>query len=66
MKDATEHSQESTAIENEICSEEKCATCFANRGCMYDIYSMIPAFNLKEFYLANLKMHENLALNKRA
>ena len=66
MKDAFEHSQDSTAIEGETCSEKKCATCFANRGCMYDVYSMIPAFNLKKFYLETLKMDETPVLNKRA
>ena len=66
MKDAIEHSQESTAIEDETCSEKKCATCFANRGCMYDVYSMVPAFNLKKFYLETLDMNGTSMLNKRA
>jgi hypothetical protein len=66
MKEAFEHSQDSTATKNEECSEKKCATCFANRGCMYDVYSMIPAFNLKTFYLETLKMNETPMVNKRA
>jgi len=65
MKDAFEHPQDSTAPKNEECSEKKCATCFANRGCMYDVYSMTPAFNLKEFYLENLRSTYPI-INKRA
>jgi hypothetical protein len=66
MKDAFEHSQDSTARKDEDCNEKKCATCFANRGCMYDVYSMVPASNLKKFCLETLMMNEIPMLNKRA
>ncbi|MBL7740576.1 MAG: hypothetical protein JNK14_15260 [Chitinophagaceae bacterium] len=36
MKNSTNDRQEPTAVQNEPCSEKKCASCFENRGCMYE------------------------------
>jgi hypothetical protein len=46
MKDSIGYSQEPTAIKYELYSETKCATCFENRGCMYEQYFAAPTFNL--------------------
>lgn len=40
MKNSIDQSQEETG-QQQPCSEKACATCFENRGCMYDRY--IPA-----------------------
>ena len=34
MKNSTDQLQ--NAVEQQQCSEEKCATCFENRGCIYE------------------------------
>ncbi|MBL7742435.1 MAG: hypothetical protein JNN00_03070 [Chitinophagaceae bacterium] len=37
MKNSIDNRQEElTAVQNEPCSEKKCVSCFANRGCMYE------------------------------
>lgn len=53
MNNSVGYSQNVTVIKDEPCSEKKCATCFAHRGCMYEQYAVAPAFNLLAFYLEN-------------
>ena len=46
--------QEETTEQEQPCSEEKCATCFENRGCMF------------ERYLATIrKIEEQFAMDNR-
>jgi len=46
MKDSNDHSQDPNVVEHELCSEKKCATCFENRGCMYEQYFAASTFKL--------------------
>jgi hypothetical protein len=38
MKNSVEKTLVETGLEDKACSEEKCATCFENRGCIYEQY----------------------------
>ncbi|HEY6503277.1 MAG TPA: hypothetical protein VIZ28_04820 [Chitinophagaceae bacterium] len=33
------------------CSEQKCITCFENRGCMYDTYLLVEKGNVEVIHL---------------
>jgi hypothetical protein len=64
MKDPVGYSQDETVIKYELCSEKKCATCFANRGCMYEQYPAAPAFNLLTFYLESQVKKQTQTITK--
>jgi len=64
MKDSNVYSQDLTAIKDELCSEKKCATCFENRGCMYEQYFAIPTFNLMSLLLQNQAKLQTQTINK--
>jgi hypothetical protein len=53
MKNLTGYSQDPIALKYELCDEKKCATCFENRGCMYEQYFAAPTFNLVALLLQN-------------
>jgi len=64
MKDSTGYSQDSTAVKYELCSEKKCATCFENRGCIYEQYFAAPTFNLVTLLLQNQSKMQTQTMNK--
>jgi len=53
MKDSNIYSQQATRSKDELCNEKKCATCFENRGCMYEQYFSVPSINLITLFLQN-------------
>jgi len=64
MKDSIRNSQDQTAIRYELCSEKKCATCFENRGCMYEQPFAAPTFNLVTLFLQNQTKLPRQTINK--
>jgi hypothetical protein len=38
MKEPNVYSENAVPVQEQDCSEEKCLTCFANAGCIYDHY----------------------------
>jgi len=50
MKDSINYSQDPTAMQHDICSEKKCATCFENRGCIYEQYFLVGIQNMEKFH----------------
>jgi len=38
MKNSVEKTLLETGLEDKTCSEQECATCFENRGCIYEQY----------------------------
>jgi len=36
MEESIIHSQKASSADKQECSEKTCASCFANRGCMYE------------------------------
>jgi len=53
MKNSIDHLKNATVATDESCSEEKCATCFENRGCMFEQYVSALTKKIEEAYLAN-------------
>lgn len=39
MKEPIAYSQDVTAMQHHVCSENACINCFENRGCVYDPYT---------------------------
>src|SRR4029079_3088891 len=66
MKDPDGYSQDPSAIKYELCSEKKCATCYENRGCMYEQYFSAPTFNLVTLLLQNQAKTQTQARKKLA
>ncbi|HEV8507180.1 MAG TPA: hypothetical protein VGQ53_17335 [Chitinophagaceae bacterium] len=64
MKDSTSYSQDPTAVKYEFYSEKKCATCFENRGCMYEQYLATPTFNFVTLLLQNQVKTQTQTINK--
>ena len=64
MKDSIVYSQDPTAIKYELCSEKKCATCFENRGCMYEQYFTAPGFNLVTLLSQNQTKTQTQSINR--
>ena len=64
MKNVIDHSKDETASQ-QPCSEKKCATCFANRGCMYEQH---PASDLPsiERYYGEINADNTELISKRA
>jgi len=48
MNDSTDYSRASTMMQHNICSEKKCVTCFENRGCIYEQYSLVAMQNMQK------------------
>ena len=65
MKDSNVYSLDSAAIKPELCSEKKCATCFENRGCMYEQYFAAPTSNLLTLLSQNQTQLQTQAANRR-
>jgi len=64
MKNSNGYSQDLTAIRDELCSEKKCATCFENRGCMYEQYFAASTFNLVTLLLQNQAKMQTQTINE--
>jgi hypothetical protein len=65
MKDSIDQSQESIAMQSKTCSEEKCPTCFENRGCIYEPYFPAVMQDIEKFLAASQKIQPNPALAER-
>ena len=65
MKDSIFYPQE-RAIKHELCNEKRCATCFQNRGCMYEQYLLALMQNMETAHLNNQLNKESTAIIKRA
>jgi hypothetical protein len=46
-----DYSQNNTAIQEHVCNEEKCISCFENRGCIYDQYVSAAMKNIENSYM---------------
>jgi len=53
MKNSIDRLKRETDATSETCNEEKCATCFENRGCMFEQYVSAMMNKIEEAYLAN-------------
>lgn len=50
MKELNTYFQDTTAVQDTLCSEKKCINCFENRGCIYDHYVHADTNNNSESY----------------
>jgi hypothetical protein len=53
MKNSNDHPQQSTVVDHRVCNETKCATCFQNRGCIYEQYFHVTVQNMEIFIFGN-------------
>jgi hypothetical protein len=65
MKNSNDYLQSSTSIKQEPCSEKTCATCFANRGCIYEQYPVAAIHNREESHIES-RIDNDSTISKRA
>jgi len=65
MKDSSFYLQEQ-AINHLLCNEKRCATCFENRGCMYEQYLFVLMQSMQTAHLNTQLNKESSAMIKRA
>jgi hypothetical protein len=65
MKKPIDQSKESNVLQQNGCDEKKCATCFQNRGCIYDHYITAASQSMEKFYIANQKNINQTTIAKR-
>jgi hypothetical protein len=66
MKNSMDHLKHATPATEEPCSEQKCATCFENRGCMFEQYVGALMNKIEETYQANRANEIVPQLSRRA
>jgi len=66
MKNSRDHLKHATQAPEEPCSEQKCATCFENRGCMFEQYVEALMSKIKETHGANRVSEIVPQLDRRA
>lgn len=65
MKDSIFYPQDH-AIKHELCNEKRCATCFENRGCIYEHYLLVVMQNAEKVRPENQMNSGTSAIIKRA
>ncbi|HET6993358.1 MAG TPA: hypothetical protein VFI06_00185 [Chitinophagaceae bacterium] len=65
MKNSEKKTLGTTELEDQACSEEKCVTCFENRGCIYEQYVAAMIHTIELSYGQN-RIDSNVQISKRA
>jgi hypothetical protein len=65
MKNSIDNTKDVIPIRHEQCSEKTCATCFENRGCIYEQYPVAAIHTIEESYLQST-IDTNSPISKRA
>lgn len=50
MKNFIDEPQQPAPLQLDACSEQKCITCFENRGCIYDQFPIVLSNDRETFY----------------